>query len=84
MPVFVIENTFVIFCDSFQHAIDISMGTNCAPHLVDLFVYSNEIDFIQCCLQTKNPAQSYDMFFCYFKFVRIIVSGTERTPVMKI
>jgi len=40
MPVFVIENTFGIFCDSFQHTIDITMGTNCAPLPVDLFLYS--------------------------------------------
>ena len=31
----------------FQQTIDIPMGTNCAPPLTNLFLYSNEADFIQ-------------------------------------
>jgi hypothetical protein len=30
------------------------MGTNCAPLLVDLFLYSNEAEFIQKRLQEKK------------------------------
>ena len=31
----------------FQQTVDIPMGTNCAPLLADLFLYSYEADFIQ-------------------------------------
>ena len=51
---FLIDNTFVIFGGRvFQQTVGIPMGTNCAPLLADLFLYSYEADFIQGLLK-KN------------------------------
>ena len=51
---FLIDNLFVIFGGRvFQQTIGIPMGTNCAPLLVNLFLYSYEADFIQGLLK-KN------------------------------
>ena len=43
------------------------MGTNCAPLLADLFLYSYEADFIQSLLQRKEKklAQSFGFTFRY-------------------
>ena len=46
------ENIFVEFGGRiFQQTIDIPMGTNCAPLLADLFLYSYEAEFVQSLLQ---------------------------------
>jgi len=34
--------------------VDIPMGTNCAPLLADLFLYSNESDFMDFSRKTKG------------------------------
>jgi hypothetical protein len=45
---FLIDNIFVLFGGRvFQQTVGIPMGTNCAPLLADLFLYSYEEDFIQ-------------------------------------
>ena len=45
---FLIDNIFVEFGGHiFQQVIGIPMGTNCAPLLADLFLYSYEADFIE-------------------------------------
>jgi hypothetical protein len=43
------------------------MGTNCAPFLADLFLYSYEADFIQGLLKKneKKLARSLDFTFRY-------------------
>jgi hypothetical protein len=43
------------------------MGTNCAPFLVDLFLYSYEADFTQGLLKKheKNLARSFNFTFRY-------------------
>ena len=43
------------------------MGTNCAPLLADLFLYSNESDFIQGLLKKneKKLARSFNFTFRY-------------------
>ena len=44
---FLIDNIFVIFGGRvFQQTVGISIGTNCAPLLFDLFPYSFEADFM--------------------------------------
>ena len=44
---FFIHNIFVTFGGRvFQQTVGIPMGTNCAPLLVDLFLYYYEADFI--------------------------------------
>ena len=52
---FLIDNIFVEFGGQvFQQTIGIPMGTNCAPLLADLFLYSYEARFIQGLLQKKK------------------------------
>jgi hypothetical protein len=44
---FLIDNMLVSFGGTlFQLVVGISMGTNCAPLLVDLFLYSYESEFL--------------------------------------
>jgi len=52
---FLIDNILVVFGGRvFQQTIGILMGTNCAPLLADLFLYSYEADFIQGLLKKKR------------------------------
>ena len=45
---FLVDNIFVVFGGKvFQHIVGIPMGTNCAPLLADIFLYSYEAEFIQ-------------------------------------
>ena len=50
---FLVDNIFVVFGGKvFQQIVGIPMGTNCAPLLADMFLYSYEEDFIQSLLST--------------------------------
>ena len=51
----------------FQQTVGIPMGTNCAPLLADLFLYSYEADFIQGLLKNneKSLARSFNFTFRY-------------------
>ena len=52
---FLVDNTFVVFAGKvFQQTIGIPMGTNCAPLLADIFLYSYETEFIQSLLSTRK------------------------------
>jgi hypothetical protein len=65
---FLIDNLFVIFAGCvFQQTVGIPMGTNCAPLLADLFLYSYEADFIQGLLKKieKKLARSFNFKFRY-------------------
>ena len=65
---FLIDNIFVEFGGRiFQQTIGIPMGTNCAPLLADLFLYSYEADFIQGLLKKKEKklARSFNYSFRY-------------------
>ena len=65
---FLIDNIFVIFgVRVFQQTVGIPMGTNCAPLLADLFLYSYEADFIQGLLKIneKKLARSFNFTFRY-------------------
>ena len=45
---FLIDNIFVVFPGKvFQQIVGIPIGTNCAPLLTDIFLYSYEAEFIQ-------------------------------------
>ena len=45
---FLVDNIYVVFGDQvFQQTVGIPMGTNCAPLLADLFLYSYEGEFVQ-------------------------------------
>jgi hypothetical protein len=60
---FLIDNIFAMFGGRvFQQTV---MGTNCAPLLADLFLYSYEADFIQGLLKKneKKLVQSFNFTF---------------------
>ena len=51
---FLVDNIFVVFGGKvFQQIVGIPMGTICASHLTDIFLYSYEADFIQSLLSTE-------------------------------
>ena len=55
----------------FQQVIGIPMGTDCAPLLADLFLYSYEADFIQSLIKTdkRHLAKSFNFTFRYIDYV---------------
>ena len=68
MMEFLVDNIFVEFGGQiFQQTIGIPMGTNCAPLLADLFLYSYEAEFIQEQLRkgNKNLASKFNLTFRY-------------------
>ena len=58
----------------FQQTVGIPMGTNCAPLLADLFLYSYEAYFIQELLKKdeKKLAQSFN-----YKFQTLSISNSK-------
>jgi hypothetical protein len=71
---FLIDNVFVMFGGHvFQQTVGISMGTNCAPLLADLFLYSCEADFIQGLLK-KNEKKLARSFYFTFRYVDDVLS----------
>ena len=52
---FLIDTIFVSFGGIlFQQVVDMPMGTNCAPLLADLFLYSYESEFLQKLVKDKK------------------------------
>jgi hypothetical protein len=52
---FLIDNIFVSFGGAlFQQVVGISMGTNCAPLLPNVFLYSYESEFLQNLVKDKK------------------------------
>ena len=51
----------------FQKTVGIPMGTNCAPPLADMFIYSYEADFIKGLLKKneKKLTRSFNFTFRY-------------------
>ena len=65
---YLIDNIFVEFGGRiFQQTIGIPMGTNCAPLLADLFLYSYDAEFVQSLLQAgkKHLAQQFNFTYRY-------------------
>ena len=65
---FLIDNIFVEFGGHiFQQVVGIPMGTNCAPLLADLFLYSYEAEFIQDLIKSgkRQLAKSFSSTFRY-------------------
>ena len=57
---YLIDNIFVEFGGrTFQQTIGIPMGTNCAPLLVDLFLYSYEAEFVQSLLKVDKKHRAH-------------------------
>ena len=65
---FLVDNIFVVFVGKvFQQIVGIPMGTNCAPLLADIFLYSYEAEFIQSLLSTgrKQLASRFNFIYRY-------------------
>ena len=66
---FLVDNIcFVVFVGKvFQQIVGIPMGTNCAPLLADIFLYSYEAEFIQSLLSTgrKQLASRFNFTYRY-------------------
>ena len=70
-----IDSTFVIFGGCvFQQTVGLPMCTNCAPLLVNLFLYSYEADFIRGLLKKneKKLARSFNFTVRYIDDVRLL------------
>ena len=65
---FLVDNIFVVFAAKvFQQTVGFPMGTNCAPLLADIFLYSYEADVIQSMLSTgkKHLASRFNLTYRY-------------------
>ena len=65
---FLVDNIFVVFGGKvFQQIVGIPMGTNCAPLLADIFLYSYEAEFLQSLLSTgkKKLASRFNFTYRY-------------------
>ena len=63
---FLVDNIFVVFGGKvFQQIVGIPMGTNCAPLLADIFLYSFEAEFIQSLLSAGKKKLASQFNFTY-------------------
>ena len=63
---FLVDNIFVVFVGKvFQQIVGIPMGTNCAPLLADIFLYSYEAEFIQSLLSNGKKKLASQFNFTY-------------------
>ena len=63
---FLIDNIFVSFGGTlFQQVVGIPMGTNCAPLLAELFLYSYESKFLQKLVKDKKIHEARAFNFTY-------------------
>ena len=63
---FLVDNIFVIFAGKvFEQIVGIPMGTNCAPFLTDILLYSYEEEFIQSLLSTGRKQLTSRFNFTY-------------------
>ena len=71
---FLIDNIFVVFGGKvFQQIVGIPMGTNCAPLLADIFLYSYEAEFIQSLL-SKGKKQLASQFNTTYRYIDDVLS----------
>ena len=74
---FLVDNIFVFFGGKvFQQIVGIPMGTNYAPLLADIFLYSYEADVIQYLLSTgkKKLASQFNFTYRYIDDVLSIIN----------
>ena len=71
---FLIDNIFVSYGGTlFQQVVGIPMGTNCAPLLADLFLYSYESEFLQKLVKDKKIHETRAFNFTY-RYIDDVVS----------
>ena len=65
---FLVDNIYVRFRGQlFRHMVGIPVGTNCAPLLADLFLYSYEKDFLDTPIKKgkRKLARSFNLSYRY-------------------
>ena len=73
-----IDNIFVSFGGTlFQQVVGIPMGTNCAPLLADLFLYSYESEFLQKLVKDKKIHEARAFNFTY-RYIDDVLSINSR------
>ena len=71
---FLVDNIFVVFAGKvFQQIIGIHMGTNCAPLLADILLYSYEAEVIQSLLSTARKRLASHLNFTY-RYINDVLS----------
>ena len=71
---FLVDSIFVVFGGKvFQQIVGIPMGTNCAPLLADIFLYSYEAEFIQSLLSTGKKKLASQFNFTY-RYIHDVLS----------
>ena len=76
---FLVDNIFVVFAlKVFQQTVCIPMGTNCAPLLVDIFLYSYEAEFIVFALNWKETASQFNLTHWYVDDVLSITTQNSK------
>ena len=76
---FLVDNIFVVFAGKvFQQIVGIPMGTNGAPLLADIFLYSYEAEFIQSLLSAgkKRLASQFNFTYIYIDDV-LSINNTD-------
>ena len=84
---FLIDNIFVSFGGTlFQQVVGLPMGTNCAPLLADLFLYSYESECLQKLVKDKkiHEARAFNFTYRYIEYVLSINNSrfAEFLPLM--
>ena len=75
---FLIDNIFVVFAGKvFQQTVGIPMGTNFAPLLADIFLYSYEADFIQSLLSLGKKQLAF-RFNLTYRYIDDVLSINNR------
>ena len=63
---FLVNNIYVKFGSTlFQQHIGIPMGTNCAPLLADLYLFTYEYDYMQSLIKSKRLQKAISFNFCF-------------------
>ena len=62
----------------FHQVIEIPMGTNCAPLLADLFLYSYENEFLNKMIRSDHMRLARSFNLCYRYTDDLIVSKGEK------
>ena len=76
---FVIDNFFVLLEGRlFRQMIGIPMGTNCAPLLADLFLYSYENEFLDNMIKSGHRRLARLLYLCYRYKADLIVFNNKK------
>ena len=79
MIAFLIDNIFVQFGGClFCQMIGIPMGTNCAPLLADLFLYSYENEFLDNIIRSGHMRLAWSFNLCYRYIDDLIVFNNKK------